>query len=261
MMHGTQGTAGTPGHPCPHWEQEMQPHELQDWQSTCMTRDPHHGLRPVPGGFGFPVDEDGGWAAGSLGTFAKRFWPRREAAAQPEKAPRCWVRSVRVGEPRGRRTPWEPQTQLTRGRGLGVLLAWEGRASPGGRRGGSRLPASRLARRLFGLFGSGGERPGGSRDGDALYTGNTCLMRDTRLPRQAGTRTGATETPRLTQCRHTHAQLPLHTDTSTMLMAGRQGGALRGPRGHPGWGWGTPSIPAKGTGTHFSLRRGACPHG
>lgn len=58
----------------------------------------------------------------------------------------------------------------------------------------------------------------GGRDRDALYTGNTCLMRDARLPPQASTRTGATETPWLTQRRHTHAQLPLHTDTSTMLM-------------------------------------------
>lgn len=267
-MHGTQGTAGTPGHPCPCWEQEMQPRELQDWQSTYMMRDPHHGLRPCQylGALASPWT---GMEGGRLAALAplpsapghgagRPRTPRRHRGAEQDL---CALESPGAAGPYG-----NPKPGSCMGGGLGcswhgAAQGWEGRSPPPGwRRGRSRLPALQLARRLFGLFGSVGEWPGGCRDGDALYTGNTCLMRDAHLPPQAGTRTGATEIPRLTQCQHTHAQLLLHTDTSTMLMAGHQGGTSRGPQGHPGWGWGTPSIPAKGPGTHLSLRCSACPH-
>lgn len=94
-----------------------------------------------------------------------------------------------------------PKPSSSRGGGLGC--SWHGAACkvgkqsfpPGWQQGRSRLLASWLARCLFGFstlagVGSGGERAGGGRDGDTLYTGNTCLMRDTRLAPQAGTAPG-----------------------------------------------------------------------
>lgn len=140
----------------------------------------------------------------SLSTLPENPWPQRGVAVHPKKAPRCWVRSVCDRELWDRRTPREPQTRLAHGRGLQMLLA---RGCPGAGkakspRGGGEAgagcqnhgcPGAYLAFPPLGVGldpvgdGRGGR---GRREGDALYPGNTCLMRDARLAPQAGTRTG-----------------------------------------------------------------------
>lgn len=65
----------------------------------------------------------------SLVALPENPWPQHGVAVHPKKAPRCWVRSVCVRELWGRQTPREPQTRLTHGRGLQMLLA---RGCPGG---------------------------------------------------------------------------------------------------------------------------------
>lgn len=118
--------------------------------------------------------------AGNLSRFPKRSQPWHRVAVHPEKAPRCWVRSVHVREPWGCGTPQEPQIQLKQGRGLGALLA---RSCPQGGKaefplGGSEAgagcrchgwPGAYLAFPPWVGLGPVGNGPGGQGRGHALY--------------------------------------------------------------------------------------------
>lgn len=201
-----------------------QDRQVQPRQSTRVMRDPHHGLRPCR--------YLGALASPWMGMEGGRL--RRGAAACPEKAPRCWSRSVHIREP-----PWGTQTRLMQEWGSGC--SWCGAAQGVGRQSppGCGITAGPALIWLFHVRGPGfsGEWPGmGSRDGDTLYTGNTCVMHDTRLALQAGAAPGLRGHG--ANAMLTHTELPLHTDTSTML------GGLWGPQDCPGWG--TWSIPVKG---------------
>ncbi|KAM9527407.1 uncharacterized protein ACIB01_014473 [Guaruba guarouba] len=102
VMLGTKG---------PLQDQEMQPR-----QSTRVMRDPHRSLRPCR--------YLGALASPWMGTEGGRL--RRGAAACPEKAPRCWSRSVHIGEPHAL-----PKTLLMQGWGSGC--SWCGAAQGVGR--------------------------------------------------------------------------------------------------------------------------------
>lgn len=126
------------------------------------------------------------------GALPENPWPQHGVAAHPKKAPRCWVRSVCVRELWGSPKPGSHM-------GGGFRCSWRRAAQEVGRQilgAGCQnhdCPGAYLA---FPPLGAGLDAVGdgrggrGRREEDALYPGNTCLMRDARLAPQAGTRTG-----------------------------------------------------------------------